>query len=337
MNINIKQIVDKALDGVELTPTEIKELFAVPSISEESYYIQYASRKMSADTLKGKAEVHAQVGIDMGACPKNCEFCSFAASNKIFKHHKVLPLEEIIEKSLMFEREGANAIYLLATAKMNLNDYLTVGKEVRKALKSETILIANVGDFDEDGAVALKETGFTGIYHAVRLGEGQITAIDLEERLKTIRAAKKAGLVVGTCVEPVGPEHSLDELVEKTIITREISPAFSGSARRISIPGTDLEKQGMVSEAGMAHILAVVRLAMGYQVPGNCTHEPNGIGAIAGATLFWAENGSNPRDIEEKTEVNRGYSVAQCREIFREAGWDVLEGPTQMFNLKRQS
>ncbi len=44
----------------------------------------------------------------------------------------------------------------------------------------------------------------------------------------------------------------------------------------------------MVTEARMAHILAVVRLAVGLDVPGNCTHEPGGVGALAGANLLGA-------------------------------------------------
>jgi biotin synthase len=331
LDTNIKEIVDRALNGKEITVPEIKELFTVPAVSEESYFIQYASRKMSEVTLEGKAEVHAQVGINVGPCPKNCQFCSFAATNRVFKHFKVLTPEEIIKRCQRFEQDGANAIYLMATANFKFEEFINIAKQVKPALKPETVFIANVGDFDEAGALALKEAGFTGVYHAIRLGEGTVTDIDPKERLKTVRAAKKAGLLVGTCVEPVGPEHALEELVEKTRLVREMAPVFGGAARRIPIPGTELAKKGMVSEARMAHILAVVRLAMGYRVPGNCTHEPNGIGAMAGASLLWAENGSNPRDTDEKTETNRGYSVKKCREILSEAGWDILDGPSQIF------
>jgi biotin synthase len=121
------------------------------------------------------------------------------------------------------------------------------------------------------------------------------------------------------------PEHSVEELVENTLFAQEINPVFSGSARRISIPNTELEMFGMVSEARMALILAVVRLAMGPKVPGNCTHEPSGIGAMAGANLFWAENGSNPGCSRENGN-SRGLSVAQCRKIFSEAGWVYYKG-----------
>lgn len=331
---SLRTIVDKAVDGAELTAAEVRQLFAVPGISEEAYLIQHASRVVSEAASGGKAEVHAQVGIDLGPCGKNCAFCSFAARNGIFKGSQALAAEDVIARCQTFERDGANAIYLMATAHFRFEDFLDIGRAVRENLKPETVLIANVPDFNEDQADAIRSAGFTGIYHAVRMGEGVATGIRPARRLQTMQAARKAGLLLGTCVEPVGPEHDLDELVEKTLLARELDPVFSGSARRISIPGTDLAARGMVTEAAMAHILAVVRLATGSRVSGNCTHEPNGIGAMAGANLFWAENGTNPRDVSEQTETNRGCSVADCRSIFREAGWNVLDGPSQMFNSK---
>ena len=329
MKTQIKQICNKALGGALLSANEIRELFAVPFISEESYHIQWASRCISEKA--GLAEIHGQVGVNTSACPCNCRFCSFAAVNGSFKENRVSDLEYIIEQCLQLQDQGANAIYLMATANMNFPDFLNIAGEVRLKLKPESIMIANVRDFDYYEGLALKDAGFTGIYHAIRLGEGKVTRISPGKRLETIQAAKKVGLKVGTCVEPVGPEHSLDELVEKTIIAREIEPVFSGAARRISIPGSNLEQYGMVSEASMAHILAVVRLAMGPGVSGNCTHEPNNLGAIAGANLFWAEAGFNPRDTVEKTEVNRGFDIKKCQDIFKEAEYPVLQGPSVFF------
>jgi biotin synthase len=137
--------------------------------------------------------------------------------------------------------------------------------------------------------------------------------------------------LLGTCLEPVGTEHTIGELVEKTIITRKAHPVYSGAARRIPLPGTSLAAYGIVSEAKMAHILAVVRLSLGYAVQGNCTHEPNVIGAAAGANLLWAEVGSNPRDSEKETKGKRGMSVNDCKYIFTEAEWKALSGPSVFY------
>ncbi|MGB9716348.1 MAG: radical SAM protein [Thermodesulfovibrionales bacterium] len=331
----VKRILDKALSGEILNAKEISSLFEVPLFSYDSALIQSAARKMCEDTSNGLAEVHAQIGLDIAPCPRNCLFCSFASCNGIFSEIIELTIEEVVKRALEFESDGANAIYLMTTSRYPFEKFIEVTQEVRKSIRGDTILIANIDDFSEKQAIKLKDVGFSGIYHAVRMGEGRDTNIPPEKRLKTINNAKSAGLLIGTCVEPIGPEHSIEELVEKTIITRDINPVFSGAMRRITIPKTELSKHGTVSEARMAHIVAVVRLSMGYNIMGNCTHEPNIIGVASGANLIWAETGSNPRDTEKETEGKRGLTVQQCRQIFREAEWDILVGPSKIFSTVR--
>lgn len=328
---NIRRIVDRARAGKQLGPDEIGELFSVPLVSEESYYIQFVGREMSREASGGKAEIHAQIGIDNQACPNNCEFCSFAACNGVFKKPSIASLEEILERARDFEKNGANAILLMTTVAFPFEDFIVIAREVKRHLQEDTVLIANLPDFGYQEAMALKDAGVNGIYHAVRLGEGEVTRIEPAKRLNTIKAAKQAGLKVCTCLEPVGPEHTIEELVEKTLICRDIEPVFSGAGRRISVPGSRLERFGMVSEARMALYVAVVRLAMGYGAPLNCTHEPNVPAAIAGADIIWAEAGTNPRDTDQKTEKSRGFNVQRCRQIFKEAEWEVYEGPSQYF------
>lgn len=330
----LDRIIAKSLQGEIITSEEIAFLFAVPLFSEGSAKILVASRRKSEKAGDGLAEVHAQVGLNIAPCPRNCLFCAFAAVNKVFRESSELSVDAAVAAAQQFEQDGANAVYLMATADYPFGKYLEMSREIRANLKTETILIANTGDFDLKQARQLKEAGFNGIYHAVRMGEGRDTTLPVEQRLQTMQNARTAGLIVGTCVEPVGTDHTIEELVEKTILTRDASPCYSGAARRIPIPGTVLACRGIVSEARMAHILAVVRLAIGYDTPGNCTHEPNVIGSAAGANLLWAESGSNPRDTEEKTEQQRGLTVQDCRDLFREAEWEVLEGPSRFYSRK---
>jgi biotin synthase len=307
------KIMTKSLQGEVISAEEIALLFEVPLFSEQSAKIISASRRKSEKAGSKMAEVHAQVGLNIAPCPKNCAFCAFAEKNKVFDKSSELSAEEAVANAKQFEEDGANAIYIMATADYPFARFLEISQEIRKSLKKETVLVANIGDFNSKEAQQLRDVGYSGIYHAVRLGEGCVTSIPVEKRLQTMKSAKEAGLILGTCVEPVGNEHTIEELVEKTILTREASPCFSGAARRIPIPNSELHKYGIVSESRMAHILAVVRLALGYETPGNCTHEPNIIGAFAGANLLWAESGSNPRDTEEKTEGKRGMTVQDCK------------------------
>ncbi len=328
----IQDIIRKSLDGTSLTGEEIASLFGVPLFSEEAATIIAASRKKSEIASRGLAEVHAQVGLNIAPCPKNCAFCAFAARNKVFESKVEISVEEAVQKARQFEADGANAVFVMSTADYPFGKFLDISREISKSLRPETVLVANVGDFSVEQARELRDTGFSGIYHAVRLGEGRDTTIQVETRLETFRNAREAGLLLGTCVEPVGNEHTVEELVEKTIITRDAGPVYSGAARRIPILNTRMAEYGIVSEAKMAHILAVVRLALGYDIPGNCTHEPNVIGAAAGANLLWAEAGSNPRDTEAETEGKRGMTVKECIRVLEEAEWKVLQGPSKFYS-----
>ena len=78
MDSKVKHLINEALDGKLLDSEDIAYLLSWPVDSEESFSIQWASRRLSQ--CLGKAEIHGQVGINSAACPCNCGFCSFAAS-----------------------------------------------------------------------------------------------------------------------------------------------------------------------------------------------------------------------------------------------------------------
>jgi len=277
------------------------------------------------------AEVHAQLALNLAPCKGDCMFCSFADANGVFTSETRLTPLQAVAYAKQFETDGANAVYVMTTAQYPFGEFIEISQEIRKNLKAQTFMIANVGDQTLKNARMIKDAGYTGVYHALRLREGVDSKISPTKRIKSIHNFFDAGLKVGTCVEPVGPEHTNEELAELILFTASINPSFSGAARRIPIPGTAMEKRGYISELRMAQIVAVTRLGIQRTVAGNCTHEPCTLGAIAGANLFWAEAGGNPRDIMEKTEEGRGETVSSCRKIFNESGWEVYNGPSRYF------
>lgn len=330
MDATVSKIINKALDGGVLDERESLELLKWDDLTDEAAAIRLAGRRLSEELLPF-AEIHGQIGLNIGPCPINCEFCSLAAGNKVFAESSETPLETVVDYARLLEEKGANAIYLMTTANYSQERFLEYGRAVKQALGADMPLIANVGDFDADYAIELKKAGFAGVYHVIRMGEGEVTRSTKERRWKTIHAAQDAGLLLGSCVEPVGPEHALEEIVEKTIITREMGARFSGSMRRTTIPSSPLAQHGQVSYARMTTIVAAVALITGRGIAGNCTHEPNQLAVFNGANLLWAEVGSNPRDTEGKTEENRGWTVPRCRELLEECGWKVLDGPSKLF------
>jgi biotin synthase len=335
--MTVTEITEKSMDGAELSREEITTLFNIPLFSRESFQIQSTAREKSERACNSLAEVHAQFGLNVGPCSINCLFCSFAKCNGIFDENSELSVEEAVARTKRFEEDGANAICIMATGHYPFKKFIEASREVKRNLNEETVLYANVADLSPAQAKELKDSGHAGIYHVVRMGEGIDTPMSPQRRMETIRNAQEAGLFIGTCVEPIGPEHTVEELVEKTVMTRDIKPIFSGAMRRVPIPNTAKAKYGMVSEARMAHILGVVRHAIGLDVPGHCTHEPSIMAATTGgANLLWAESGSNPRDTEKETEGYRGWTVKSCRNVFTESEWGILDGSSQFSGNETQ-
>ncbi len=329
--MNIHDLISKSRDGQTLIHDDLTYLLTIPAESPESFLAMAEANRISKELTGNKAEVHAQMSLNVGPCPCNCLFCAFAQSNGVFSEEKRLTAEEAVTYAQQFERDGANAVYIMTTASYPFDLLLEMSREIRRNLEPETVLIANVGDLSVTDAKKLKEAGFSGVYHATRLREGIDSGLSPENRRKSIGNFQEAGLLVGTCVEPVGPEHTPAELADMILLTGSFNPSYSGAARRIPIPGTAMAERGTISELRMAQIVAVTRLGMPRTALGHCTHEPCTLGGLAGANLFWAEVGANPRDVKAKTEEGRGETVAACRTIFSECGWGTYQGRSRYY------
>lgn len=329
--MNIDYLLQKASNDERLTIDELVSLLKLPSDSPESYRIMSQANSIARSLTGNTAEVHGQYSLNLSPCGCNCKFCSFAGINKIFDKASEISADEAVAAAKLFETNGANSVFVMTTAGYPLGKFLEISKEIRKNLKNETVLIANVGDQNLEQAQKIKDAGYQGVYHALRMREGTDTGIDPEKRKTSIRNFIDAGLKVGTCIEPIGPEHTNEEIAEMIIYTGSFPATFSGAMRRITIPGGALEKFGMISELRMAQIVAVTRLGIPHSTKGNCTHEPCTLGAIAGANLFWAEIGANPRDTVENTENGRGDTVDHCKKLFRESEWNVTDRPSMFY------
>ena len=102
---------------------------------------------------------------------------------------------------------------------------------------------------------------------------------------------RDAGLDFYYCCEPIGPEHTPEELVEQMFLGIEYGCFQHAAMRRVFVPGMPLSSRGQITELRLAQVVAVVSLAtLGYSETQNiAVHEPNLIGLTAGANVVYAE------------------------------------------------
>jgi len=316
-----QRILDKALGRERLTRDEALHLMDLHVNSDDCYATMGAANSFSHAHAGSRGTVYSQVGINIWPCPENCNFCYLATKHHIVTALHELSMDEIRARALDFERAGADEVYLMTTANYPVEKFLEIGREVRRALRPETELIASIGDFKIKVAYQLLDAGFCGVYHVYRFREGIETDIEPARRRATFAAIAASGLDLRYCVEPVGTEHSKEEIVEQVCLAREFGAGILSVMRRIPVPGTPYANLGRLSETEIARIVAIARLFLGEQIRQMGIHEPSLVSLRAGAHRICAEVGMNPRDLAVDTAKGRGLSVAACEEMLWEAGF----------------
>jgi biotin synthase len=314
------EILKKGSDGSGIDRDEALYLMALPLRSKDTYALMEAADTLSRETFGNKGENHFHIGLNVAPCPLNCSFCSLTVKAGIFKESIDFSDDQILEWARYGESRKADSLNLMTTGNFPMERLLHVGRLLRDNV--DVPLVANTRDITHEEGEALLEAGFVGAYHAVRLGEGRDTPLKRDKRIETIKVLKDVGLRWMNCVEPVGPEHEAEEIVDLMFLARDYGATYSGVMRRVNFPGSPMEKYGMITEREMSRMVAVSRLVMGTVPKAHCTHEPNSLSLIAGGNLLFPEVGSSPRDGEADTGKGRGNTVENCARIHLETGWD---------------
>ncbi len=327
----IESILDNALAEEEISRQEAVELMKIDENSHEMYALISVANTLTRRQFGDRGEVYAQVGINLWPCPKSCAFCSFGEKWNVIKSPMEFSLEDVVRRAKAFEDAGANAIFLMTTADYPFDRYIEIAKAVRKVISPDMPMIANIGDFGPEQTEELLNAGFQGVYHVFRLREGKDSEIDPEIRLRTLRAIRDSKLDLGYCVEPIGPEHSPEELVEEMFRGKEYGAVNHASMWRVPVSGVSLAKIGKISQWSLAKAVAVTRIVVGDSIRAMGVHEARILPLRAGANQIYAETGPNPRDTIEDTSKGIGFSVEACKDLLKEAGYTPLEGPTKVF------
>jgi biotin synthase len=315
----VEAILERGAGGEGIDRQQALNLLALPLHSREIYALMETANRLSREQFGEKGENHFHIGINVAPCPMNCLFCSLTLKAGIFKEAVDFSQDRILAWAGHAQDYGADALNLMTTGNFSFKRLLEIGLTLKKAVNVP--LVANTRDINHKEGEALLDAGFVGAYHAVRLGEGRDTPLSPEKRIQTIRVLKDVGLQWMNCVEPVGPEHSHEEIVSLMFLARQYGATYSGIMRRINFPGSPMTKYGMIPELEMARMVAVSRLVMGTVPRAHCTHEPHSVSLLAGANLFFPEVGASPRDGKADTEKGRGFSVEHCHTIQKEMEW----------------
>ena len=307
-------------EGSPVTKEQALRLLSIKNLSPEYFRLLSQACESARRRYGQKGYIFVQIGLDSSPCRRNCRFCSIARCNHENGERKETSLEEILSAVKAIDFTKVTALFLMTTAEYDPEHFLQIGRAVREHIPEHIALVANTDDFDAAYGRKLRQAGFTGVYHVVRLREGEDTDVASEVRVATLDAAQAAGLRLYYCVEPIGPEHSYEELVTEMMRAREYHVDVMAVMRRVNVPNTKFEAKGMIDDYEFAKIAAVTQLVVMPEVSMN-VHEPSLVAMLGGVNQLYAEIGVNPREMSRKTEHGRGYSVNEAAQMLRNVGY----------------
>lgn len=315
----------EVLQGKSLSRDAVLALLSLDPESKECEALGKAAFEVAQQVSGKRAYMWGAIGVDYKACPMNCAFCSLGEKWGIVKEEKEFSLEEIIENVRYYAEHGVRWIVLRTTEFYSLDDLGELIENIRRAVPGEYEIGLNVGEFDYLKALELYARGVQFIYHSVRMGEGKDTVFSPEVRKKTLQAVKDSPLKLVFLVEPIGVEHTNEEIADICQMTIDYGALVSGAMARVPVKGTPLGDQyPQISGKRLAQIIAVIRLACGYQVKDICVH-PGTENAIQwGANVVVVETGAIPRDgCCFPREKWNNFDVEQAKKWFTNNGYTV--------------
>ncbi len=324
--MNTQDIVDKVvLDGDPISFDEALALCkTVKPYSRESYYLQWGAHQLLHEASGGYGLIYSQIGLDANPCPGNCWYCSFGVDNNNWDDKAEVPLDVVLEYCRIFNENGVHLISLMTTANYSFDQYIEVLRAVRQVISPNVAIMINIGDFGLDEAQRLKEVGGDVVYHAVRVGEGDITSLDPQRRWGTIHAALDVGLHISSGAEPLYHGVDLNAVVQRMFDVAQLDDLIcSGVGVLVCVEGTKMENYEKITKEERRIFASIWQLVAG-----------KGKAPFGGENLRWIDAGANPRGTQMlvgEERIKRDIELARKDLVDNE--WVVPDQSVPLWDL----
>ena len=305
-----------------LTKDECKYLLSFSEYSDESIFAYDLYTRFVKERCNNTAVLGVQIGVFTGPCTGNCRFCNFGKDHTMSRPY-VMPddvLLNYLKESFRFN--DVPMISLMTNHDCPIDTLVHYVKLTRSNSPKDVMIMINTGDRTYDECIELRKAGAELAYHVCRMGEGKDTDLDPETRWQTLKNLKDAGFSTATCVEPIGQEHSVDDIIDNFFRGLDMGIDAGEIALRMPVFGTPLGNMPTLTVRRYKQMMAVFGLASSWYKGS----DPLGfdIGYVNGLNRKSAEFAGSPRDIAFKSELSAGHTLGWARKLLFSMGYDKL-------------
>lgn len=259
----IASLKNKVLAGDHITESEAYAL--ADSLPESSELLREAAAEITATLCSRDFDSCSIVNARSGLCSENCKWCAQS------KHHAtdcetydLINHDECMEAARDNHRKGVQRFSLVASGRAVKGQALKSMCSLLKEAKDETGIstCASLGLLDRDDLQQLWDAGVRRYHCNLETAPSHFSTLctthTIEDKIKTIRAAKEIGFEV--CSGGIiGMGETRRQRAEFALKLREIEPHSIPLNVLSPIPGTPLENQELISEDDILDTVALFR------------------------------------------------------------------------------
>lgn len=262
--MKLDELKQKGINGEPVSREEADWLAAYPDLDELCDAANEISRRWQGTEVDSCSIVNARSGM----CGEDCKWCAQASRHHTgCKTYNFLEPEEVMHAAMLNDKEGIRRFSLVTSGRRVTGSDLDKFCDVFRKLSEETdlYLCASMGLLGEEDMMKLKEAGVKR-YHcnmesSEKFFKTLCTTHSPEDKKKTIRAAKAAGLAV--CSGGIiGMGESMADRIDFAFELRGLDVDSVPINILNPIKGTPLENTPLISEEDIIRTVALFRFIL---------------------------------------------------------------------------
>lgn len=316
----VTKMKEKVMDGEEITREEAIALSKEP-LSE----LQAAADEIRKSMCGNGFDICTIINGKCGRCSEDCKYCAQSAHyhTSCEESYPLLTTEELLEGARYNDSRGVLR-YSIVTSGKRLSDgeVEQVCESIRRIRKETSIQVCvSFGLLNEEQFRKIKKAGASRVHCNLESSAGYFpkvcTTHTYEEKIETLKAAKRAGLSI--CSGGIlGLGETMEDRIDMVLTARELGVKSIPVNLLNPIPGTPYEGNKPLTNEEACRCVAVFR----FLIPDASIRLAGGRGLVGDKGEACFKSGANAA-ISGDMLTTAGITVETDMELIKQLGFEA--------------